>query len=250
MRKEQYLIMSEEYNRATAFHYASYRPPLHAMILERALAAEERFDTGLDVGCGTGYSAIALAKYCSHVYGIDPSEDMLSEAQPWENVTYRLGAGEALPVPDQSVDVVTFAGSLVYAKSALLVKELQRVCRPGALLIPYDFQVLVDDVLRQFDVDPEAIDAEYDHEISFSDCPAYTELIKGKEQIALNVSAAQLAHILLASSQSYAAFVSKYGVSEPFTALVDELEQTGRHHDVKASIFFSQFRAVNNTKRQ
>lgn len=85
------------------------------MILERVLFEEEVFNQGLDVGCGTGYSAGALAKYCTHIYGIDPSQSMLEEARPHEKITYRQGRGQDLPLPDKSIDVVTFAGSLFYA---------------------------------------------------------------------------------------------------------------------------------------
>lgn len=61
--------MSEEYDEAIAYHYNAYRPPLHEVILSQVLGKDERFQNGLDIGCGTGYSAIALAKYCSQVYG-------------------------------------------------------------------------------------------------------------------------------------------------------------------------------------
>ena len=80
--------MSEYYNQAVANHYSSYRPPIHKMILESVLSNEEVFSKGLDVGCGTGYSTVALAEYCLQVYGIDPSQSMLEEARPHEKITY------------------------------------------------------------------------------------------------------------------------------------------------------------------
>ena len=61
--------MSEEYDEAIAYHYDAYRPPLAEVILSQVLGEDERFQDRLDIGCGTGYSAIALAKYCSQVYG-------------------------------------------------------------------------------------------------------------------------------------------------------------------------------------
>src|SRR5690625_4484968 len=70
----------ERYDANAAAHYAAYRPPLHAMILGRVLTGNASFDIGLDIGCGTGYSAVALAKYCKFVYGIDPSPSMLNRA--------------------------------------------------------------------------------------------------------------------------------------------------------------------------
>src|SRR5699024_11326965 len=65
---------STAYSDLLAYHYSAYRPPLHALILKRLLAPENSFQTGVDIGCGTGYSARALAPYCEHVYGVDPSQ--------------------------------------------------------------------------------------------------------------------------------------------------------------------------------
>lgn len=144
--------MSEQYNQATAFHYASYRPPLHSMILGYVLSTEESFRNGLDVGCGTGYSAIALTKYCTHVFGVEPSASMLAEATENKKITYQQGSGANLALPNKSVDLVTFAGSLFYAKSEELIKELKRVCHAQAVVIPYDFEVLSNDVLLQFGI--------------------------------------------------------------------------------------------------
>ncbi len=69
--------MTEEYNQAVAEHYAAFRPPLHQLILKKLLNPGERLQSGLDIGSGTGYSAIALSGYCDHVIGLDPSESMI-----------------------------------------------------------------------------------------------------------------------------------------------------------------------------
>jgi SAM-dependent methyltransferase len=233
--------MSEQYNQVTATHYSAYRPPLHAMILARVLSGEEWFNQGLDVGCGTGYSAIALAKYCAHIYGIDPSQSMLEEASCHEKVSYHQGAGEAIPLPDQSVDIVTFAGSLFYAKSELLIQELKRVCRPQAWIIPYDFEVLLEDTLLQCGLKPQKIASNYDHEVNFSDRMDFIEIIQGKEQVKLEVTAGELAHILLSSTERYEAFVEKYRSADPFPLLVKELERMEKLHHLKVNIYFSKY---------
>jgi len=234
--------MSNQYNQAIAFHYSSYRPPLHGMILEHVFSNKEVFSKGLDVGCGTGYSAVALAKYCLHVYGVEPGQSMLEEAKPYKNITYQQGTGEKLPLTDKSVDVVTFAGSLYYTKSDLLIKELKRVCRKPALVIPYDFKVLLDDVLLQCGINLEKTESDYDHEVNFSDSADFIEIITGNEQINLEVTATELAHILLSSSHCYEAFVEKYNVADPFPVLVKELERIKEQHYLKANIYFSKYK--------
>jgi SAM-dependent methyltransferase len=233
--------MSGQYNQATAIHYSSYRPPLHEVILGRVLSSEEMFNEGLDVGCGTGHSAVALAKYCSHIYGIDPSQSMLGEARPHERITYRRCTGEDLPLPDKSVDIVTFAGSLFYAKSGSLIRELKRVCREQALVIPYDFEVLVDEALLHCGINLEKTELSYDFEVNFSDSAGFVETISGKEQIDLEVTATELAHVLLASSYYNQAFLEKYGGADPFPILVRDLERTKELHTLKVNIYFSKY---------
>lgn len=233
--------MTEDYNRAIATHYSSYRPPLHQMILARVLSNEETFCDGLDVGCGTGYSAVALAKYCLRVYGVEPSQSMLGEAMPHAKITYLKGSGENLPIMDNSVDVVTFAGSLFYARSDALTKEMKRVCRSRALAIPYDFEILLNDILLQYGMSSTEIESDYNHVVNFFDSADFTEIIDGREQVSLEVKATELAHILLSDSHRYEAFVEKYGVSDPFAALTNELEATRKNHLLKAKIYYSKY---------
>lgn len=234
--------MSESYSQAVATHYESYRPPLHEAILGKIFTGEEAFDQGLDVGCGTGYSAAALTKYCRHVYAIDPSQSMLERATPREKITYRQGTGEDIPLPDKAVDVITFAGSLFYAKSALLIKEMKRVCRSGAIVVPYDFEVLLDDVLLRCGINLEKARSDYDHEVNFSDIADFAEVIVGAEQVSLEVTASELAHVLLSSTQRFEAFVEKYNVTDPFPPLVSELECTVKQWSVCVNTYFSKYR--------
>ena len=139
--------------------------------------------------------------------------------------------------------MVLFVGSLFYAKSERLVKELRRVCRAQALIIPYDFEVLIDDVLLQLGIKLKASESVYDHEINFSDNVNFIELVVGKEQINLATTATELAHILLSSSHRYAAFVTKYKVSDPFLTLAQDLEKMdNQQRMLKVNTYFSRYR--------
>ena len=63
-----------------------------------------------DLGCGTGRFSNSLAEqFQADVIGIDPSTKMLREAlnRPGsERVFYVGGTAEALPLPDESVDLI------------------------------------------------------------------------------------------------------------------------------------------------
>lgn len=132
--------MQEDYNVKVAEHYAAFRPPLHRLILEKLLTDGERLETGLDIGCGTGYSSIALSDYCNQVVRLDPSKSMIEQAEEQPSITYVHGNEAKLKDFDSnSFDVVTFAGSRYYAKNQLLFQELLRTLTPNSAIFVYDF---------------------------------------------------------------------------------------------------------------
>lgn len=233
--------MNEQYNKTIAKHYSAYRPPLHQIILEHALTKTESFSVGLDIGCGTGYSAIALTKYCSQVYGIEPSEAMLQEATPNEKITYYWGSANSIALSESSIDIVTFAGSLFYAKSSELTQELIRVCRKSAIVIAYDFEILLDDILWQHGIESDK-SFSYDHQINFSNDSEFTEIVSDEKQIKFTVTVSELAHLMLSSSYNHNALVEKYGSTDIFSTLVNKLNQVQKQqYTLEANIYFSKY---------
>ena len=107
--------MLTKYELNIAQHYAAYRPSLHKLILDKALESQ-KFERGLDVGCGTGQSAIALKHFCSEVMGIDPSEQMISKAIQTKGIQYKSYDLFDLTEDHSPFDIITFAGSLFYTK--------------------------------------------------------------------------------------------------------------------------------------
>ena len=61
-------------------------------------------DSLLDVGCGTGITAIPWK--CKRT-GIDPAKKLLAKAHEKEQINYVLAAAEKIPFPDHSFDIVT-----------------------------------------------------------------------------------------------------------------------------------------------
>jgi ubiquinone/menaquinone biosynthesis C-methylase UbiE len=97
--------------------------------------APERVTNVLDLGCGTGRYAGALAKHFgAHVFAMDPSEKMLSVARSKaeEGVSYERARGEAIPLADCSVDLVFM--SMVFHHfddPHAVARECRRVLREG-----------------------------------------------------------------------------------------------------------------------
>jgi demethylmenaquinone methyltransferase/2-methoxy-6-polyprenyl-1,4-benzoquinol methylase len=99
----------------------------------------------LDLCCGTGDLAWALARQGAHVTGLDFSEAMLAIAQnrripcPHPPVFLR-GDAQRLPFPDQSFEVVTISyGLRNLARWQLGLEEMVRVAKPGGRIIVLDF---------------------------------------------------------------------------------------------------------------
>lgn len=234
----------ERYDANAARHYAAYRPPLHSMILGRALLRGASFDVGLDVGCGTGYSAVALAEYCKDVHGIDPSASMLERAIAHEKVQYVDGAAERIPLPSDAVDVITFAGSLFYVNVDVAGEEVRRVGRGRAIVIVYDFEILLDQVLRQCGIDPEATASGYDHSKNFSGVPGFDEVAVKSERVGVPMSPTEMAHVLLSDSHRYDRLAERYRTSDPFAAVVEELRASHGRVAVEADLYYSTYRLM------
>lgn len=123
--------------------YASFRPPLHKLILERvarALPLPAKVDLALDVGCGAGLSTKALEAFARGAVGIDPAASMgaaFSRTAP--RTHFVVAAAEAIPIRASAVDVITAAGSLNYTDIVRFFAEAKRVLVPGGVVVVYDF---------------------------------------------------------------------------------------------------------------
>jgi ubiquinone/menaquinone biosynthesis C-methylase UbiE len=117
-------------------------PDLDALVEAAGLTGVER---ALDVGCGPGHTALALAPRAASVLGIDLSEAMLEQARRLAaergigNVLFRRADVERLPFADASFDVVASRQSAHhYGDVRAALAELARVLRPGGRLLVLD----------------------------------------------------------------------------------------------------------------
>lgn len=102
-------------------------------------------DLALDVACGPGVLACAMAKRVKHVTGIDLTPAMLDQARHTQraqniaNVTWVQGDGTALPSDDAAFDIVTCRFAFHHFSDPFAVlREMRRVCRPGARIVVAD----------------------------------------------------------------------------------------------------------------
>jgi ubiquinone/menaquinone biosynthesis C-methylase UbiE len=86
----------------------------------------------LDLGAGTGKLTRALVATGAQVIAVEPGEAMLAQlrrAVPGAEAV--LGAAEAIPLPDASVDAVTVGQAFHWFRHEEALPELHRVLRPG-----------------------------------------------------------------------------------------------------------------------
>jgi demethylmenaquinone methyltransferase/2-methoxy-6-polyprenyl-1,4-benzoquinol methylase len=103
----------------------------------------------LDLCCGTGDIAFALAQRGADVTGLDFSPQMLEVAaarrqanskSTIKNLKFMQGDAQQLPFADNSFDIVTVGyGLRNLASWERGLEEMRRVARPGARLIVLDF---------------------------------------------------------------------------------------------------------------
>ena len=114
------------------------------------LAAVQSGNRALDVCCGTGDLALALARRGAEVTGIDFSPAMLEIAEArWQrnfksqqvsNLKFMPGDAQQIQFPDASFDIVTVGYGLRNLTSwEKGLTEMHRVAKPGARLVVLDF---------------------------------------------------------------------------------------------------------------
>jgi demethylmenaquinone methyltransferase/2-methoxy-6-polyprenyl-1,4-benzoquinol methylase len=113
------------------------------------LAAVKPGQCALDLCCGTGDLALALAQLGAEATGLDFSSQMLEVAETRRQKNSKLkvqslkfiqGDAQQIPFPDNSFDIVTVGYGLRNLTSwETGLDEMLRVAKPGARLIVLDF---------------------------------------------------------------------------------------------------------------
>lgn len=103
-----------------------------------------RGDQVVDIGCGAGIDSLIAAQMVGQdgqVIGVDMTDAMLEKARRgkqqtgWEQVEFRQGQAENLPVDDETADVVISNGAFnLMPDKPAVVREMARVLKPGGRL--------------------------------------------------------------------------------------------------------------------
>ena len=113
---------------------------------ERSLQATTTYlnsaDRVLEVGCGTGTTALRLAPHVGHIHATDISSEMIAIArekaglEPFRNIEFEVGANEFLELAPDSFDAV-LAFNLLHLVGSLEASLtcIYRLVKPGGQFI-------------------------------------------------------------------------------------------------------------------
>lgn len=161
--REEYQAVAQEPERGFHFHTGrklarilGYDEALLEGIPERAIesfagtgnpfsmGALEPGENVVDIGCGAGLDSLLAARMVGPegaVIGVDMTEEMLEKAKAaaadgeLDNVEFRRGYVEELPVPDGWADVVISNGAFNLTPDKMgAMREMARVLKPGGRL--------------------------------------------------------------------------------------------------------------------
>ncbi len=137
---------------SAAFNRVARLPQFRLMRALEARRASLFIDEGkaADLGCGPGLLVLELARQAPglHLTGIDLSAQMLAEARRLAaeaglgaRVSFKTGDVEALPFPDESLDLVVSTLSLHHwSNPTQALREVNRVLRPGGAYVIADLR--------------------------------------------------------------------------------------------------------------
>jgi ubiquinone/menaquinone biosynthesis C-methylase UbiE len=136
-----------------AASYATSPTHIDPKVLARVVELSEARidDIALDVGCGTGNTAFALASKVREVIGFDVTREMLdvaaSEAvrRGFDNVTFRRGDVHELPYDEFTFDIVSCRRAAHhFSNITKALGEMRRVIKPDGRLVIDDRSVPAD----------------------------------------------------------------------------------------------------------
>lgn len=109
-------------------------PRITGMILQQLKLKPS--STILDIGAGTGNYSYELADKGYHVIALEPSEVMRTQGRQHENLTWKEGAAERIPLEDTSVDgIICTLASHHFHDLSLSFQEMRRVLKENGKIV-------------------------------------------------------------------------------------------------------------------
>ena len=125
--------------------------------LIKSLTAGDTYGWTIDLGTGAGFTAFAMTEFSRRVLATDPTLPMLQQTRrlgqerQLGNLMICQSAAEALPIADNSLDLVTCrVAAHHFTNFAQALNEIQRLLKVGGALVMADSVAPEDDVVAEW----------------------------------------------------------------------------------------------------
>src|ERR1041384_991583 len=102
----------------------------------------ENYENALEIGCGTGAFARALARRCKRVAGLDLSAEMIrvarSRSSQFENLEFQLADAMTWDFPQSHFDFVCSIATLHHLEQRELLLKIRDTLKPHGVLVVLD----------------------------------------------------------------------------------------------------------------
>ena len=129
--------LADKYSRRPIGDEAAYQKKLE--VTRKYLQSDSEV---LEIGCGTGSTAIAHAPFVGHIHATDLSTRMVeiakdkAKAAGIDNVTFEALSVDALDAPDASIDVVMAHNILhLLEDKERAIADIHNVLKPGGVFV-------------------------------------------------------------------------------------------------------------------
>ena len=129
-----------------------------------------------------------------------------------------------IPFPKFYFEIVTLAGSWYYGQSQYLLDEITRVTRSGGIVLLYDFNIVLNEVLSVLNT-PKS-ESSYNHQINFSKFQSkhLQEVEMKKSSMTFSITSQELAHLILAVKSYYLFLEQKWGKQAVFSKTENNIQ--------------------------
>jgi ubiquinone/menaquinone biosynthesis C-methylase UbiE len=128
-------------SKSAAGRYYAGRPYYHPLVIERIrkfLSLDAPLARALDVGCGTGFSTIALKEIAREIVGVDASAEMVALAEKDARIEYFVATASQLPFAEDEFELITISQAFHWLDREKFLREAARALRTGGWLVVYD----------------------------------------------------------------------------------------------------------------
>jgi len=120
---------------AGASDYAQHRPHYPQAVFDFIRDKGPGKKRAWDCGCGNGQAALSLSQFFEEVEATDISENQITHSKKHPKVRFSVSPAEETSFPDHHFDLICVAQALHWFDLPRFFQEVDRVLRPGGLLV-------------------------------------------------------------------------------------------------------------------